>query len=159
MRLSLATALIALVVCAAPRAATPITVVLTSETPTSLPGLAAPYARAVLTITQPRARKDGYLVSIVRVRQLDLPEHRNYFFRADFGRYHKYLCEGRKCAGDVPWVYSREKLKALSTFGARIEVFIAAKSGHIWSVAGGRSGPRRSQRPSGRTRSNASRAS
>ena len=116
----------------------------------------------VLTISQPRGRKDRYLVSTVRVRQLELPEHRSYFFRADFGPFHKYLCEAPRCAGDVPWVYSRQKLHALRTFGVVIEVFIGAPSGHIWSVAGGRiepeafaPAPRRpsaAQQPPGRVR-------
>ena len=146
MRLPSATALIALVgsttlVASAPSATTPITVVLTSETPTSMPAPGRPRARVVLTISQPRGRKDGYLVSTVRVRRLELPEHRSYFFRADFGPYFKYLCEAPRCAGDVPWVYSRQKLHALRTFGVVIEVFISggrAQSGRISSVAGGR---------------------
>ncbi len=167
MRLPIATALIALVgsttlVASAPSAATPITVVLTSETLTSLPAPGRPRARVVLTISQPRWRKDGYLVSIVRVRRLELPERRSYFFRADFGPYFKYLCEAPRCTGDVPWVYSRQKLHALRTFGVVVEVFIGARSGQIWSVAGGRieaeafapvpRGRSAAQRPPGRVR-------
>lgn len=147
MSLPGATALIALaasttLVAAAPSAATPITVVLTSETGTSMPAPGRPSARVVLTVSQPRRRKDRYLVSTVRVRRLAPPEHRSYFFRADFGPFHKYLCEAPRCAGDLPWVYSRQKLHALRTFGVVIEIFIGAPSGQFWSVAGGRIEPK-----------------
>lgn len=170
MRLPTATTLIALagattLVASAPSAATPITVVLTSETLTSMPAPGRPRARVVLTISQPRWRKDGYLVSVVRVRRLELPEHTNYFLSADFGPYHKSLCEAPRCAGDVPWVYSRQKLHALRTFGVVIEVFISGgrvQLGRISSVAGGRieagvfaPAPRRrsaAQQPPGRVR-------
>jgi hypothetical protein len=116
---------------------TPVSVVLASPGG-SLPAPGHPHAHAELTISQPRSRNDGYLASVVRIRGLELPEHRSYFLRADFGAYHKYLCEGLACEGRVVWIFSRRKLNALRTFGAYIEMFIHAPSGFIWSVATGR---------------------
>ncbi len=128
-------------------AAPPLKLVLTSDVPTSLPYPEWPHARVVLTITQPRRRADGYFVSLVRVRRLELPEHRGHFFRADFGPYFKYLCEDEECIGDVRWIYSSKKLEAMRRFGVRIEAFVARPTGRIHSVAGGRIEGRDIRRP------------
>jgi hypothetical protein len=114
-----------------------VTVVLTSDAPTSLPAPGQPKARVVLSISQPRVRRDGYLASVVRFREVDVPP-RLTFVRLDFGPYHAYICGSGRCPAVVGWVYSPTKLAALRRFGARVEAFIHAPTGNIWSVAGGR---------------------
>ena len=114
-----------------------LTVVLTSANSGSLPAPGEPSARVVLSVSQPRLRRDGYFVSIVRVRRLVLPEHQSYFLLVTFGVGRKYLCEGDRCRGVIPWVYSPHTLDRMRTSGAFVEAFIHAPSNHIWSVAAG----------------------
>lgn len=141
MRISIAIALLAGVLsltALGASAAPPVIVVLTSDGTTSLPAPGQPKARVVLSISQPRVRRDGYLASVVRFREVDAPP-RLSFVRLDFGPYHAYIsCKDRPCPAAMGWVYSPKKLAALRRFGAYVEAFIHAPTGHIWSVAGGR---------------------
>jgi hypothetical protein len=119
--------------------APPVRVELTPGVSTTLPAPGQPNARVVLTISQPRLRGDGRLASVVRIRVLELPRHRSYFLRLDYGAYHAYLCGSKpECPATIRWLYSRRELAAMRRHGVHVEAFVHTPGGNIWSVAGGR---------------------